>query len=189
MREWLWHAQHEVGLADLASFGKIGQPRVVGGVTLWHPLFDPGADQRLLVFAQKPLSSKGTVVVVRGPRRHVVGLRHVFNEGAKRRHLLVGRERHGPDFALTMTLRALGVNQWGDVFVKRDRLRRSVRSENECQQGESARLNSDHGRKLPILPVTFNLCCVPSVSTSKPKIMRLTFFMTTGDKLSMTLPT
>ena len=56
--EWLWHAQNEVGLADLAAFRKTGQSWIVGGITLGHSLLHPGADHSFLVIRQKPLSAK-----------------------------------------------------------------------------------------------------------------------------------
>ena len=44
MQERLRHAQHKVGLPDLAALRKVGQTRVVGRIPFRHALIDPVAD-------------------------------------------------------------------------------------------------------------------------------------------------
>ena len=116
--EWLGHAQDEVGLSDLASLREIRKSRVVGRISFRHSIGNPRADEGLLLVRQKPLAAQRAVVVVRSPRRHVVGLRDVLDEVAVSCHFRVRCERHGTNFTCAMTLGAFGVNDGSDVRVK-----------------------------------------------------------------------
>ena len=120
MREGFRHAQHEVGLANLTALGEIREAGVVGRISFRHSVGNPRADECLLVVGQKPLSTQRAVVVVRGPRRHVVRLGDVLNEVAVSRHFRVGGKRHRTDFTRAVTFGALGVDDRRDVGVEGD---------------------------------------------------------------------
>ena len=138
MNEGLGHAQHEVGLANLAVVGVRRQPGIVCGVALRHAVRHPGADDVLLGLGQKPLATQGTVVVVWRPRRHVARLGDVLDEVAVRRDFRVRGERHGADLPHPMALGALVVNDGRDVRMKRDRLGQTSR--------RGKRRNAHHGQ-------------------------------------------
>ena len=122
MHERLGHAQHQVGLANLAVVGVRRQPGVVGGVALRHAVRHPSADEVLLGLGQKPLATQGTVVVVRRPRRHVARLGDVLDEVAVGRNLSIRGERHRPNLPHPVALGALVVNDGRDVRMERDAL-------------------------------------------------------------------
>ena len=122
MHERFGHAQHQVGLANLAVVRVRRQPRVVCGVTLRHAARHPSADEVLLGLGQKPLPTQRTVVVVRRPGRHVARLGDVLDEVSVGHNFCVCGERHGADFPHPMALGTLVINDGGDVRMKCDTL-------------------------------------------------------------------
>ena len=147
MQKRLRHAQHKIGLPDLAALWKVGQPRVVGRIPFRHALIHPVADQLLFFCRQKAFASQRPVLVIRCPRGHVIRLRHVLNESPVFRNLCVRGERHGANFPCSVAFGALGVHNGRDVRVKRDcGLGQCRRRQQGCDTPGNAVL---HGFKVP----------------------------------------
>ena len=148
VRVGLRHGHHQIRRANLAAVGEFGHAWVVGGIALRLAQGHPIAQDGFFSVGQHALSHKMRVGVVRGPRRHVVRGGHVFDELTVGKHLGIGGQRHGADFAHAVAFRAMLEDNGGDIGVVRDALRLADQWQEHRRDECAGEKRTAHGFKL-----------------------------------------
>ena len=93
--------------------------RIAFGLAIRHPK----AQHFELFGGEHTLTHEMRVLLIRGLRRHVACGGDVFDELSVRHDFLEGGQMHGTNFTHPMALRAVLVDDGGDVLMERHALR------------------------------------------------------------------
>ena len=122
------HRQHEIRHANLPAVGELRRRWHIGRVAFFGAAIHPRRDRLNLFVGQTPIVREARIVRIGQPGGHAPFDNHPLDGSCPRPRVLVGQERHRRDFAGTMTVDAIGVDDGRDILTECHVVHRGVRA-------------------------------------------------------------
>jgi hypothetical protein len=116
-----WHADHEVGLAELPAACPVRDGRELGRIAAQEATIGPFLQRRKLLRAQPSRAFEIAVARLGLPRRHGAVRRDLQDLARVRAHVVIGQQAEWGGLTGPMTGGALGPQDWRNIFVEGDR--------------------------------------------------------------------